>query len=65
MGGKERGDEWEGVGGKSGIGEVGCEEVEALEAERPELARCGRGGRKGAEEEASGIAAGAAAFSAP
>ena len=50
MGGEERGDEGEGVGGNSGIGEVGCDEVQAVEAERPELARGGRGGWEGAEE---------------
>lgn len=36
------------------------EEVEAVEAERPELARGGRGGGEGAEKESSGLAAGGA-----
>jgi hypothetical protein len=58
VGGEEGGDEGECVGGNGGAWEVRGEEVEALEAERPELARGGRGGGEGAEEEASGVAAG-------
>lgn len=38
--------------------QVQGEEVEPLEAERPELARCGRGVRDGGEDEARGMAAG-------
>lgn len=58
MGGEERGDERRGVGGEGGVREVQGEEVEPLEAERPELARGGRGGRDGGEDEARGMAAG-------
>jgi hypothetical protein len=57
VGGEEGGDEGGGVRGEGGIGDVRGEEVEALEAERPELARGGGGGLRGAEREARGLAA--------
>lgn len=58
MGGEERRDERRGVGGEGGVREVQGEEVEPLEAERPELTRGGRGVRDGGEDEARGMAAG-------
>jgi len=58
MGGEERGDARRGVGGEGGVREVEGEEVEPLEAERPQLARGGRGVRDGGEDEARGMATG-------